>query len=88
MPLINNVNRLSNFSRNYSYDSDPGEAPMVELAAGYGKELFGADVPAPPPPPAAASSTLDLRKEMRAQKFLLIITFVYFLCLLPLNVLK
>jgi hypothetical protein len=41
---------------------------------------FG-DLPQPPP-------TIDLRMEMRAQKFLLIIAFIYFVCLLPLNVLK
>ena len=52
-----------------------------------------AELPAAPPPPMqqkknAASAAMDVRKEMRAQKFLLIIAFVYFLCLLPLNVLK
>ena len=52
---------------------------------------FG-ELPAPPPPPLpqekTASAAMDVRKEMRAQKFLLIIAFVYFLCLLPLNILK
>ena len=54
---------------------------------------FG-ELPAPPPPPPpppqekTASAAMDVRKEMRAQKFLLIIAFVYFLCLLPLNILK
>ena len=59
---------------------------------GMGDLAFG-ELPAPPPPPpqqktASPPATMDVRKEMRAQKFLLIIAFVYFLCLLPLNVLK
>ena len=55
-----------------------------------------AELPAAPPPPTqqkrnptvTGAAAMDVRKEMRAQKFLLIIAFVYFLCLLPLNVLK
>ena len=55
-----------------------------------------AELPAAPPPPTqqkrnssvTGAAAVDVRKEMRAQKFLLIIAFVYFLCLLPLNVLK
>ena len=53
-----------------------------------------AELPAAPPPPTqqkrnpSVTAAMDVRKEMRAQKFLLIIAFVYFLCLLPLNVLK
>ena len=56
-----------------------------------------AELPAAPPPPmqqkrkastVTGAAAMDVRKEMRAQKFLLIIAFVYFLCLLPLNVLK
>lgn len=35
-----------------------------------------------------AASPIDVKREMRAQKFLLFIAFVYFICLLPLNVLK
>ena len=35
-----------------------------------------------------SSVVLDLRKEKRAQKFLLMIVIVSFVCLLPLNVLK
>lgn len=45
------------------------------------EDLYGYGVDLSPPP-------VDIKKEMRAQKFLLFIAFVYFLCLLPLNVLK
>ena len=63
-----------------------------------GDSAFAEQPAAPPRPPnqqkrnpsgtGAAAAAMDVRKEMRAQKFLLIIAFVYFLCLLPLNVLK
>ena len=54
------------------------------------KSLAFAELPAPPQQQknTASAAAMDVRKEMRAQKFLLIIAFVYFLCLLPLNVLK
>ena len=54
------------------------------------KSLEFAELPPPPQQQknTASVAAMDVRKEMRAQKFLLIIAFVYFLCLLPLNVLK
>ena len=39
-------------------------------------------------PGVVGGSNLDLGRERRGQRYLLLICLVYFLCLLPLNVLK